>query len=101
LAFKLTSDTFFSTNQVCIATLNALSTFLQDFKPNPDDILSRELPDEWTHIVHFIKDAYPFSAGVENAIDEVWQQVSHLLLTKELTMDKIKLVIREFIETYI
>jgi hypothetical protein len=39
--------------------------------------------------VHFIKEAYGLPAGVQNAIDEVWQEMSHLL-DKNMTVDKIK-----------
>ncbi len=50
--------------------------------------------------MHFIKEAYGLPAGVQNAIDEVWQKMSHLL-DKNMTVDKIKSEINEFIETYI
>lgn len=50
--------------------------------------------------MHFIKEAYGLPAGVQNAIDEVWQALSHLL-DKNITVDKIKSEINKFIETYI
>lgn len=50
--------------------------------------------------MHFIKEAYGLPAGVQNAIDEVWKEMSHLL-DKNMTVDKIKSEINEFIETYI
>lgn len=50
--------------------------------------------------MHFIKEAYGLPAGVQNAIDEVWQEMSHLL-DKNMTVDKIKSEINEFIEIYI
>jgi hypothetical protein len=59
-----------------------------------------EVLEAWTHTVHFIKEAYGLPAGVQNAIDEVWQEMSHLL-DKNMTVDKIKSEINEFIETYI
>lgn len=46
--------------------------------------------------MHFIKEAYGLPAGVQNAIDEVWQEMSHLL-DKNMTVDKIKSEINEFI----
>jgi hypothetical protein len=55
-----------------------------------------EVLEAWTHTVHFIKEAYGLPAGVQNAIDEVWQEMSHLL-DKNMTVDKIKSEINEFI----
>ena len=56
--------------------------------------------EAWTHTVHFIREAYRLPAGVQNAIDEVWQEMSHFL-DKNMSIDKIKSEINEFIETYI
>ena len=50
--------------------------------------------------MHFISEAYRLPAGVQNAIHEVWKEMSHFL-DKNMAIDKIKSEINEFIETYI
>ena len=62
-----------NTNQICIAILDTLASFINDFKPVDEKrMLQRELPDEWHRVLEFIKAAYQFSEGVQNAVSEIW-----------------------------
>lgn len=50
--------------------------------------------------MEFIKKAFPMVTGVQNAIDEVWDQLDHLI-TKGRSIEVIKTEITNSIETYI
>jgi hypothetical protein len=78
--------------------MRALQQFLFDFKHTKD--FTRELTEEWQHVINFVNEAYPYTMGVKNAIDDVW---SHLesLISKDLASDQIRQTISKFIDTYI
>lgn len=90
-----------NTNQICIAILDTLASFINDFKPVDEKrMLQRELTDEWHHVLEFIEAAFQFSEGVQNAVLEIWDQLENCL-NKGYTMDKIREKIVEDIQRYI
>lgn len=68
-----------------------------DFKHTHD--YSHDLTNEWQIVVNFINEAYPYTIGVKNAIDDVWGHLEALF--SKQSESQIRQTINKFIDTYI
>lgn len=62
---RLSNESYSSSNQRCIAMLLALKVFVHDFQVPSNKSLNRELEGELDHIIQFIQECRPFTAGIE------------------------------------
>ena len=99
-AYCLNNNQLQTSNQVCIAALQALSCFITDYSPNQNANLQRDFLDEWTHITEFIKRSYWLHAGVLNALSELYKAIQALILRNQ-GLAELKSEIKEVIDTYI
>jgi len=78
-AYRLTTNQYNNSNQMCIDCLLALKAYIKDFKPSTGRVDNRSFPEYWTTMVNIIQDTNRLHEGSNNAIQQIGDKLKNIV----------------------